>query len=111
LEVAKDRARIDAEIARCLRPVAVVPFERLEHVFSLKLLLRLLEWHDRRLRPCAEIEVFQGEQRLIAEDERLLDAVLELPDVTRPRVFLDGPERPRTEAAHWTAQLIGVLGE
>ncbi len=49
LEVAEDRARIDAEVARRLRAVAVVALERLQHVAALELLLGLLERHDRRL--------------------------------------------------------------
>ena len=48
----------------------------------------------------AEVEVLGAEQRLLAEDERLLDAVLELPDVARPGALLDGGERLRREALH-----------
>jgi hypothetical protein len=41
LEVPKDRARVDAEVARRLRPVAVVPLEHFEHVAALEVFFRL----------------------------------------------------------------------
>src|SRR5947209_2595590 len=87
-EVSEDRPRIDPEIARRLRAIPVVPLEDLEHVAALELLLRLLEREDRRLARRAEVQVVDVEELLLAEDERLLDAVLELPDVPRPRALL-----------------------
>ena len=51
LEVAEDGPRIDAEVARGLRAVAVVALEHLEHVLALELFLRLLERQDRLSAP------------------------------------------------------------
>src|SRR6266496_2673148 len=48
LEVAEDCPRIDAEIARRLRPVAAVQRQDLVDVVPLKFLLRLGERQDRR---------------------------------------------------------------
>jgi hypothetical protein len=46
LEVPKDRARVDAEIARRLGAVAVVPLEHFEHVAALEVFFRLFERDD-----------------------------------------------------------------
>ena len=95
LEVAEDGARIDAEVARGLRAVAVVALEHLEDVLALELLLRLLEREDRRSRaPGPRSRSSGAEQRLVAEDERLLDAVLELADVAGPVVLADRARAP-----------------
>src|SRR5262249_6751713 len=84
LQVAEDGARIDAEIARRLRAVAVVALQDLEDVAPLKVFLGLLQGDDRSLRFGAEIQILGPEERLVAKDEGLLDAVLELPDVAGP---------------------------
>src|SRR5262249_50037565 len=109
LQVAEDRARVDAEVPRRLRPVAVGPLARLQHVPALELLRRLLERHDRRLGAGAEIEVLRAQERPVAEHQRLLDPVLELPDVAWPGVLLDRRQRRRAEAADGAAELVGVL--
>src|SRR6202044_396709 len=81
LEVAEDRSRIDPEIARRLGPVPVVPLEDLEHVAALEVLFRLLEREDRRFARGAELEIVHVEELSFAQDERFLEAVLELADV------------------------------
>src|SRR5262252_1955992 len=85
--------------------------EVLERIPALELLFGLLEREDARLGGRAEAQVLRREERLVAEHQRLLDVVLELPDVARPRVLLDGRERRRAEALHRAAELVGVLRE
>src|SRR5688572_18052200 len=62
LEVAEDGARIDAEVARGLGPVAVVEGEDLVDVVALELLLRVGEGKDGRQLIGREIEILGGEQ-------------------------------------------------
>src|SRR5580692_452646 len=111
LEVTEDGPWIDPEVARRLRAVAAVALEDLEHVAPLELLLRLLEREDRALRLLGEVEVLGGEQGLVAEHERLLDAVLELPDVAGPGALLDAGQSLRGEPLHVRRELLGVLLE
>src|SRR5262249_27994234 len=88
-EVAEDGPRVDAEVARRLRAVAVVALEDLEHVVALEVFFRLFERLDRLERLGPEIEIFGRKERLVTQDQRLLQAVLELADVARPIEFLD----------------------
>ena len=57
LEVTKNRAGIDAQIARGLRAVAVVALEDLQHVAALKVFFRLFERKNGQLGTFAEIEI------------------------------------------------------
>src|SRR3984885_16185016 len=108
-EVAKDGAGVDAKVARRLRAVAVVSLEHFEHVLPLKLLLRFLEGQDRVLAGLPQIQILRTEQRPLAENQRLLDAVLDLPNVARPRILLDGGERLGSKPLDRRLELVGVL--
>src|SRR5262249_45227425 len=94
-----------------LGSVAVVALEDLEHVLALELFLRLLERQDRAVLVLAQIQVLGPEERAVAEDQPLLDSVLELPDVARPRALLYRRQRLRGEALHLRGELLGVLRE
>src|SRR3954465_1626724 len=78
LEVAEHGARVDAEVARGLRAVAVIERENLVDVVALELILRVREREDLRQRVAGEPEIVGADHRRLAEDDRLLDAVLEL---------------------------------
>src|SRR5262245_7523777 len=111
LEVTEDRPRIDAEVARRLRAVAVVAIENLLHVAALPLFARLRERKDRLELFRREIQVLGTDHRLVGEDDGLLDAVLELPHVAGPVVLSDRDERVRREADDLAVELARELPE
>ena len=89
-------------------------FELLFEIFGealLQVVGRRAEEIARRLRPArlgravgvgAEIQILGGEQGLVAEDEGLLDAILELPDVAGPRVVLEHLQCRRRGDRPWS---------
>src|SRR3569623_649553 len=78
LEVAEHCARIAAEVARGLGPVAVVECENLVDVVALELVLRLGEREDLRQRIAGQAEVIGADHGRLAQYDRLLAPVLEL---------------------------------
>src|SRR5215831_7166488 len=111
LEVPEDGPWIDAEVACRLGPVAAVQRQDFVYVLALKLLLGVGERQDRRQIVTLQIEVLRADERLLAEDDGLLQAVLELADVARPAVLAHGDDGVRREALHPVAVLRRVAGQ
>src|SRR5207237_3968691 len=84
LQVAEDGARIDAQVLGGLGAVAAVAVEDFVDVALLPLVPRLRERKDRIQLLGAQLQIVRGDERLVGEHHRLLDAVLQLPDVARP---------------------------
>src|SRR5438067_4547509 len=111
LEVAEDGAWIDAQVLGGLRAVAAVPLQNVVDVTVPEVLQGLGERQDRVevLRP--QLEVLRSDEGSLGEHHRLLDAVLELPDVARPAEMPDGAERLPVEPPHLGGELAGGAGE
>ena len=111
LEVPEDRPRIDAEVARRLRPIPVVPLEHLEHVLPLELLFRLLERQDRRTRLRPEVEILRASRACARTARAPSSSGSRAAGCCRARGLLDRRERLRGEALHVRCELLGVLRE
>src|SRR6185503_19658741 len=99
-EVTEDGPRVDAEVARGLGPVAVVQGEDLVDVVALELLLGGRERKDRRQVVTRQPQVLRAEEVPLGEDDRLLQSILQLADVSRPVVLLDRHRSVGREALH-----------
>src|SRR3954467_3573312 len=111
LQVAEDRPRIDAQVLGGLRPVSAVPLQAFVDVAVAEVLHRLRERQDGVELLWPQLQVFRRDEGTLGEDHRLLDAVLELPDVARPAEVPDRVERLPAEALHLRAQLASRAAE
>src|SRR5215217_2477325 len=111
LQVAEDGARVHAQVLGRLRPVAVVSREHFVDVTLLEFFLGLEQRHDGLQVLRLEVQVVRAQERLVREDNGLLDAVLQLADVAGPAVLLHGDGGGRGEALGPGAELARVLVE
>src|SRR5437899_3426330 len=105
LQMSEDGARVDAQVLGRLGAVAAVPLQHLVDVALLPLVPSLRERQDGIELLGAQLEVVGRDERLVGEHHRLLDAVLQLADVPRPAVALDGDQSLVGKPLHLGAQL------
>src|SRR4051794_12320958 len=90
LQVAEDGPGVHPQVARRLRPIAGVESQHLVDVLALPPLPGLGQREDGRELVGVDPQIFGSEQRLVGQHHGLLDPVLQLADVSRPAVPLDG---------------------
>ena len=111
LEVAEDGSGVHPEIPGRPGPIAPVPLEDLEDVLPSEVLASLGQRNDSALVVTSQIQVVDADERLVGQDDRLLDPVLQLPNVPRPVIVAHPFERLRCEALDHGVELGRVLLE
>jgi len=110
-EVAKNGARVDPEISGRAGPIAAVSLEDVEDVLPGEVLARLSERNDSALLVASEVEVIDANERLVGQNDRLFDPVLELANVPGPIITAHRFECLWREPLDRGAELGGVFLE
>ena len=112
LEVAEDGARVDAEVARGLRAVAVVALEHLEHVAALELFFGLFERQDRLSRRSGPRSRSSAPSRVWSQStSAFLMRFSSCRMLPGQAYFLIAASAGGLKPSHRALQLVGVLRE